>query len=109
MCLQLGIDDPEKWLASKPRRVIELWEAYWRLEPWGLEWHRSSALMTMMDSIRVMFVRWLCGGKSKIEPKPFSHWMPGDWADDANPVPTKKLTIKEQLDIVAAAFTRNRR
>lgn len=66
-------------------------------------------MMTMLDSIRVLIVRWLCGGKSKIEPEKFSHWMPGDWADDVNDTAKKKLTITEQLDIVAAAFARKRR
>jgi hypothetical protein len=66
-------------------------------------------MMTMMDSVRVMIMRWFSGGKSKMDPKPFSHWMPSDWADDVAEVSQKKITLSEQLDIVAAAFARKRR
>jgi hypothetical protein len=35
--LRLGIDDPEQWLESCPRRVLNVWRAYYAIEPWGNE------------------------------------------------------------------------
>ena len=108
MCLKLGIDDPEKWLATKPKRVVNLWAAYWRLEPWGLEWHRHASMMSVLymlcTNIACMF-----GGKSDSKAYRFRDWMPSDWQDDSPQTPNSKLTITQQLDIVAKAFGARRK
>ena len=105
MCLQLGIDDPEMWLATKPKRVVALWEAYWRLEPWGLPWHRAAGSVMKLDQILEVILSWATGGKSKYKARQFKHWMPGDWADSSER-PEKRMTLKEQLDIVAKAYSK---
>ena len=51
MCLALGIDDPIAWLDSKDKEVIDGWEAYFRVEPWGLEWHQNAMVCQMLDGV----------------------------------------------------------
>jgi len=97
LCLELGIDDPEKWLANAPERVLRTWWAYWQIEPWGLPWHRHAAYMSLLDAMYAVCLKWFSGGKSKYKPREFRDWMPGDWVTDSQPR-EKPDSIFDQLD-----------
>jgi hypothetical protein len=51
------------------------------------------------------------GSKSESKSKSFRDWMPSDWEDDSTSKPEskQKLTIQQQLDIVAQAFGARRK
>ena len=81
MCLELGIDDPAKWLDETPRETVELWAAYWRLEPWGMPWHRHAVNCMLQDASE--------------KPRRFKDWMPVDFENVAEaPEQTPELQLK---------------
>jgi len=98
--LELGIDDPEKWLANAPKRVIRTWDAYWQLEPWGQPWHRHAASMMMLAAIH----RMLMTGEQKHKPASFADWMPAGWSED--PAPEQAGDVIENLDNFVRAVSR---
>lgn len=103
MCLKLGIDDPRAWLDTAPKDVIELWEAYWRIEPWGIEWFRYANLMAMLDRIYAGLVNpYLKRGKGH-KPQGADDYMPSDWALKKKQNRSKGLL--SQLDQFAKAMT----
>jgi hypothetical protein len=48
--LQLGIDDPRAWLDATPDDVVGLWDAFYRLEPWGGEYQRHADQMEIAEA-----------------------------------------------------------
>lgn len=102
LCLELGIDDPEAWLASKPRRVMNTWEAYWRLEPWGMPWHRHAAWMCKLDQIVQLMIKWATGGKTDYKMAKYEDWMPGDYVGEVKR--RRKSNLRQQLRVIAKAF-----
>lgn len=99
VCLELGIDDPERWLHETPKRVVDLWQAYWRLEPWGLPWHRHATWMQMLDRIYGAIVTWF-GGKH--ESTDFADFMPADWIKPKQK--KKRGSLRQDLAILKAMY-----
>lgn len=102
LCLQLGIDDPEAWLAKTPRRVVNTWMAYWRLEPWGLPWHRHAGWMVKLDQILEVMLNWASGGKSQYKASPYAHWMPADYSSADRP--KRPVGLREKLTFLARMY-----
>lgn len=69
----MGIDDPEQWLEDAPKRIVDLWEEYWKLEPWGLPWHQSAQTNMLLDWILTYQVS-VNGGRR--QSRSFTDFMP---------------------------------
>ena len=78
LCLALGIDDPEQWLQTASERKLTLWRAFYRLEPWGAEFHRSATQSAMTSGVMAMIA---AGQGQKVEMRSMEDFMPSDWAD----------------------------
>jgi hypothetical protein len=72
--LALGIDNPEQWLHESSPRKIAIWEAFFRVEPWGSDWERT-AIMTQVISNTIAACH---GVKSKNHYK-LADFMPSNW------------------------------
>ena len=103
VCLRLGVSDPERWLDEQPKRVVYLWAAYYRLEPWGNEWLRSAMLLQTLHWIGDMVAAWITGGKHKPTAYEISRWMPSDWVSPLGKQ-GKRKTLRKQLDVLAKMF-----
>ena len=52
LCLRLGIDDPEQWLESVPKRVLALWMAFDAIDPIGNEAVMMAKLLSMTSFLQ---------------------------------------------------------
>ena len=82
LCLQLGIDDPEKWLASTEKRVVDFWLAYDRIEPIGDRWLQTSILASSLSRIEATL---FAANGAKGEVVDFREFMPARWIRDKPP------------------------
>ena len=106
MCLQLGIDDPEAWLDTAEDRVLRLWEAYWQVEPWGMDWHRHGNQMVMLDAIYAATVNPNLPKGKRHDVRDMSSFMPGEFIDPQKARRGKRAGIRKQLDNYVKAFKR---
>lgn len=98
--MQLGIDDPEQWLESQPERVLAVWEAYWKLEPWGLDWERHSRQMELMDHLLASTINPHLPKEDRYKAHGYDYFMPMDYVKPKK----KRKSIAQQLNAFAAAL-----
>lgn len=70
-----------------------------------MPWHRHAAWMVKLDQLLEVALQWASGGKSSYRATQFKDWMPGDYAGEVQK--RKKLTLKDQLRVVARVFGGN--
>jgi hypothetical protein len=104
LALQRGgeaVDDPMAWLDSLPDDVLTLWDAYYRLEPWGGEYHRHAAEMEVLETILAYVVNRHVTEKSKVyKPRSRADFMPAGYAGE-RPKKKPKQTIGAQVAAMA--------
>jgi hypothetical protein len=103
--LQLGIDDPERWLANADPRVVRTWMAYWQLEPWGMPWHKHASMMMFLQAMCSTIVGMWASKASKAPKPEMQDWMPSDWSPDPKAKPSQ-LEIAEKMDAFVKATSR---
>ena len=101
--MELGIDDPEAWLDSVPDRVLRVWEAYWRVEPWGVEWERHSRMMVLLDAIYAATVNPNLPKHKRHDIRSEDSFMPVDYLRDK---PKRSGSIYDQMMVYAKRVTR---
>lgn len=89
MCLQLGIDDPEQWLENVPKRVLDFWDAYYKIEPFGIESHQAATICQMLDWIYTAVL-----AKNGVQRDPLSY-------HDYMPVGTYRPEQAKQTNLVS--------
>lgn len=101
LCLAIGNDDPEAWLESASERQLLIWKAFYRLEPWGMEFHRHATLSTLISGLVSMIA---ASNGQKLDVRDFAEFMPSDWIDPAKkPSPKKrKKKLASTLNMLAA-------
>lgn len=104
VCLELGIDDPELWLHTRPKRVVNTWAAYWRVEPWGMPWHRHAQWMLGLDHLLEVLLAWASGGKAKYRARRYRDWMPPDWYGGPRQGRQSMKVLKKQLGVMRRVF-----
>jgi len=88
VCLQLGIDDPEAWLDTVPERVLALWAAFYRVEPWGNGYERTAAISSLLSANLAMAAA-SCGSEMTIQPT--GDFMPSNWIGQERKKPKRKI------------------
>jgi len=76
VCLALGIDDPEAWLDRAPQRVVAIWRAFYRLEPWGNDYQRHAVEASLLSRINATIG---ASFGAKLKPLSFADLMPQEW------------------------------
>lgn len=80
MCLRFGIDDPEQWLESCSLRKLNIWHAYYAIEPWGDE---QRILAAIVASVRQLVMFKIDGDKAEklieLLERVAACYMPGEW------------------------------
>lgn len=99
VCLALGIADPESWLDSVSPRTLALWQAFYRIEPWGRDYERD-AILSMMVSQVSSFIA--AGNGAKVKPIPMADFMPAEWIQPTQQ--TDESSIKSAEMSIAARF-----
>lgn len=100
LALQRGgkaIDNPVEWFDSLPEGVIEFWQAFYRHEPFGGEWHRHAEQCQMLHAIAM---RFSSGDGEKLLQQ--ADFMPADFI---NLQRQRRVPITEQLNAVKRAHT----
>jgi|688.fasta_scaffold45821_12 hypothetical protein len=94
VCLGLGIDDPEAWLANVSQRTLAFWEAFYMLEPWGRECERDAVQSAQLSALGATIA-----ASNGIKPKPplrVADFMPANWHQPAAPTNTNSIKAAEQ-------------
>jgi len=101
--LALGIADPEAWLDETPREVIDGWEAYFCVEPWGMSWHQNALTCTMLDQILGSVLAYL---GAKHEPEGYQQFMPVNYVGrtGSKQKSRRKQTPEMMLAMVESVF-----
>jgi hypothetical protein len=102
LCLELGIDDPEQWLESAPPRVVSLWEAYDKLEPFGMPWHRDAVTQSLLHGVLTYHY---ASHRIKIKPLGFDDFMPPQYTPLKKPKKKRELAVFGALASMAAKIT----
>jgi hypothetical protein len=95
-----AIDNPFAWWDSLPDGVVEFWQAYYRVEPFGGQWHRHATTCMMLDRLALRF-----SAERNERIQPFASWMPADWVELGQK--TEQVPISKQLDAVAKVQAKN--
>lgn len=90
LCLAIGHDDPEAWLETATERQLALWKAFYRLEPWGAEFHRSATTQSLLSGLLSMTA---AANGGKLECREFAEYMPSDWIDLSKSSKSKGLSV----------------
>lgn len=99
VCLALGIDDPEAWLATVSQRTLAVWEAFYMLEPWGQDYQRDAIISAQLSALSCS-VAASHGAKQK--PIPVQDFMPANW--HRPPVQANENSIKAAEKAFAAKW-----
>lgn len=94
LCLELGIDDPEQWLEDTPKRIVDFWENYYRVEPFGLPWHQTAQTAELLEWIYTMFV---ARAGQKHDPRKFRDFMPHSFFEERPPLTGNLMSKLEQI------------
>lgn len=60
----------------------------------------------MLDRVLETMLLWATSGKSKYKAKQFSHYMPADWIDETRLLQRKKVSLADQLKLLAKVYSR---
>lgn len=99
MCLKLGLLNPVKVLEETPRWLLDLWEAYYRVEPFGDEWRQAGEIAAAAHNAGIAGVPF--EGDT-----PFltaEHFIPGG-NPDSLPVGKRRLSADEERAAEEKAF-----
>lgn len=102
LALQRGgeaIDNPVEWWDNLPDSVVEFWQAYYRIEPFGGEWHRNAKVCQMLH---LTAMRFAAGKAEKL--MPIGDFMPADWVELSQ---AETMPISKQLDALAKVQAKN--
>jgi len=101
VCLALGIDDPEQWLHEATSRKLAIWEAYYKVEPWGSEWERSAMVTASVTNTVAA-----CHGVKKKDMSDLQDYMPADWVGRKAKKTKCRQSIQGFRDFVQQRFKR---
>ncbi|QDV86915.1 phage tail assembly protein T [Stieleria magnilauensis] len=101
LCLALGIDDPEAWLDSASERQLALWQAFYRIEPWGAEFHRSATQASLASAAISMAA---AANGQKIEIQEFGSFMPSDWIGESKRKKRTKQAVNQSVKALSGMF-----
>jgi hypothetical protein len=80
LCLRLGIDDPEQWLENCSVRKLNIWRAYYAIEPWGDE---QRILAAIAAAVRQLALFKIESDKTEklieLLERVAACYMPGEW------------------------------
>ena len=93
LCLELGIDDPRRWLNSVDDELVDLWEAYYRMEPFGNSWLQT-AVVCQTQSVTSSYVAASCG--AKVKPTEWKHFMPTTFKQPKSDKPKRRMMSGEE-------------
>lgn len=100
MCLALGIDNPIAWLDSKDKDVLDGWEAYFRVEPWGLDWHQNAMVCQQVENLTEAIA---ASHGLPYQKTPYADYLPAGTLCDQKQK-RKSQTPEQMLSMVQAAF-----
>lgn len=69
-----------------------------------MPWHRHATWMALLDRLQEVLLRWMTSGETDYRAADWRHWMPGDYAGESAPKKRKKVSLRKQLQAVAAAY-----
>lgn len=79
VCLEGGFsDDPEAWLDTVTERQLLTWQAYYRIEPFGGQFHRSAETNSLLSGILSLIA---ASHGQKLPPAKFKDFMPSNWIE----------------------------
>jgi hypothetical protein len=91
ICLALGIDDPWQWLHEAEPEKVALWEAFYKVEPFGSEWEQSAMVAQSLTHV----ISATAGVRSKSK---LGDFMPDAWDGNKKRVATRDETVKNFKD-----------
>jgi len=100
VCLALGVDDPEAWLDRAPQRVVAVWRAFYRLEPWGNDYQRHAVEASLLSRINATIG---ASFGAKLKPLSFADLMPQEW-DRPEAIEVDSASIKQAQAAIAAKW-----
>lgn len=96
-----AIDNPLEWFDELPGQTVEFWKVFYKLEPFGGEWHRHARVCQMLDRVAQRVAK--ADGETIADQ---ATYMPADFVQldftETEPVP-----IAKQLDALAKAHAKN--
>ena len=104
MALKRGgeaVDDPRAWWDSLPSDVVTLWDAFYRLEPWGGEYQRHAAECELLESIFAKLInRDIPKDRRDLiyKPRQRRQFFPGDYAGESPKRTKASKTIGDQCE-----------
>ena len=101
LCLQLGIDDPEQWLEETTPRKLAIWQAFYRVEPWGNDYERSAVTNALLNAVLAMIG---ATNGQEIKTHGIDDYMPGDWTHRKKPVRLGRKAVQASKNAMAALF-----
>jgi hypothetical protein len=97
VCLAGGFsDDPEAWLDQCTPRQLSVWQAFYSIEPFGGEFHRTAQTNVMLSNVLSMIA---AGHGQKVQPSRLEDFMPSNWIGSK----PKKLAVKQNAKSVRKA------
>ena len=95
LCLAGGFsDDPEQWLHTASERQLAVWQAFYKIEPFGAEFHRSAAQSSLLSQLIAYFAASV---GCEEQASPMQDFMPSDWIDAKKRRKRKKLSPDESV------------
>ena len=97
-------DDPELWLAQADPRKLAIWQAFYRVEPWGNDQHSQAMTSAMVSGVMAITAAGLGG---KFSPQNESDFMPADWAYSRPSGRLKRPSVatrKKQIELLKSVF-----
>jgi hypothetical protein len=111
--LQLGIDDPRSWLDATPDDVVSLWDAFYRLEPWGGDYQRHADQMEIAEAAFAIQANTAIPKNRRdlrFKPRQRKRFFPADYAGE---LPVEKKPEVNPVDqcqqFISSTLTQRRR
>ena len=94
----MAVDDPRAWFDSLPDDVVALWDAYYRIEPFGNDYHRHAEMCEILEHIYAVVVnRGMSSRANMIRPRKRRVFFPPDYVGQRERK-ARKTTIGQQLE-----------